>query len=126
MVSLNSLHFPASFIESINFDSVNYLVEDIPSSKYSNISVGNRIFVEESIPDVAVLGTVIAKETITTYNGSGYKLTARLDYSGSDIVIEDQNIWLIPSQLGQPGKWVLQNVCEFILETTIMLQLIRG
>ena len=104
MVSLNSLHFPASFIESINFDSVNYLVEDIPSSKYSNISVGNRIFVEESIPDVAVLGTVIAKETITTYNGSGYKLTARLDYSGSDIVIEDQNIWLIPSQLGQPGK----------------------
>lgn len=104
MDSLNSLHFPASFIETMNSDSVNYIVEDIPSSEYFNISVGNRIFAEESIPDVAVLGTVIAKETITTYNGPRYKLTARLDYSGSDIVLQDHNVWLLPFQLGQPGK----------------------
>lgn len=64
------------------------------------------MFVEESIRDVAVLGTVIAKETITTSNGLRYKLTVRLDSNSSDIVLEDQNVWLLPSQLGQSGTWI--------------------
>lgn len=99
-------NFTSSFIETINSDQVNYIVEDIPPSKYTNISVGNRMFVEESIRDVAVLGTVIAKETITTSNGLRYKLTVRLDSNSSDIVLEDQNVWLLPSQLGQSGTWI--------------------
>ena len=102
--NLNLRDFKSSFIEAINLEQVNYIVEDIPSSKYSNISVGNRIFIEESIRDVAVLATVIAKETITTYNGPRYKFTARLDSNSSDIVLEDQNVWLLQSQLGQSGK----------------------
>lgn len=83
---------------------MNYIVEDIPSSEYSKISLGDRIFVEENVVDIAVLGTVITKETITTNNDLRYKLTARLDSNSSDIVFEDKNVWLLPSQLGQPGK----------------------
>ena len=101
---LNSFHFSPSFIETINSGSVNYIVEDIPPSEYSKISLGDRIFVEESVTDIAVLGTVIAKETIATSNDLRYKLTARLDSNSSDIVFEDKNVWLLPSQLGQPGK----------------------
>ena len=83
---------------------MNYIVEDIPSSEYSKIRLGDRIFVEEGVTDIAVLGTVIAKETIDTSNDLRYKLTARLDSNSSDIVFEDKNVWLLPSQLGQPGK----------------------
>lgn len=103
--NFNLLHFSPSFIEILNStSSVNYIVKDISSTEYSNISVGNRIFAEESIiPDVAVLGTVIAKETIILGNGLRFKLTARLDSNGSDIVLEDKMVWLLPSQLGQPG-----------------------
>ena len=108
--NLNLRNFTSSFIETINLDQVNYIVEDIPPSKYSNISVGNRIFIEESIRDVAVLGTVIAKETITTYNGSRYNFTVRLDSNSSDIVLEDKNVWLLQSQLGQSGKKICQRL----------------
>ena len=102
--NFNLQPFSPSFIEILNSTSVNYIVKDISSTEYSNISVGNRIFAEESIiPDVAVLGTVIAKETIILGNDLRYKLTARLDSNGSDIVLEDKMVWLLPSQLGQPG-----------------------
>ena len=94
----------SSFIETINSDSVNYIVEGIYQSGYSKLNLGHRIFVEESVADIAVIATVIAKETITASNGIRYKLTARLDFNGSDIVLEDKNVWLLPSQLGHPGK----------------------
>ena len=93
-----------SFIETVNSDSVNYIVEDIYQSGYSKIKLGDRVFVEESVADIAVIATVIAKETINASNGIRYKLTARLDFNGSDIVLEDKNVWLLPSQLGHPGK----------------------
>ena len=93
-----------SFIETVNSDSVNYIVEDIYQSGYSKIKLGDRVFVEESVADIAVIATVIAKETINASNGIRYKLTARLDFNGSDIVLEDKNVWLLPSQLGHRGK----------------------
>ena len=99
-----------SFIETINSASVNYIVEDIYQSGYSKIKLGDRIFVEESVADIAVIATVIAKETINTSNGIRYKLTARLDFNGSDIVLEDKNAWLLPSQLGHPGKFANEYV----------------
>ena len=94
---------PPSFIETINHESVNYIVEDIPSLKYSNVSLGSRVLVEES-EDTAVEGIVIAKESVHIHGELQYKLTVRLVSDGSDIVIEDTKVWLLPYQLDKHGK----------------------
>jgi hypothetical protein len=97
--------YSPSFIETIiNPDGrVNYIVEDISLSEYSNISVGNRVFVEESV-NTAALGVVIAKDTVSTKNELHFRLSVRLDSNSSDIVVENQNVWLLPYQLEQRGK----------------------
>ena len=82
---------------------MNDIVEDISSSEYSNISVGNRVFVEESV-NTAALGVVIAKDTVSTKNELHFRLSVRLDSNSSDIVVENQNVWLLPYQLDQHGK----------------------
>jgi hypothetical protein len=96
--------YSPSFIETIinPRGRVNYIVEDISSSEYSNISVGNRVFVEESV-NTAALGIVIAKDTVSTYSYNE-TLSIRLDSNSSDIVVENQNVWLLPYQLDQHGK----------------------
>ncbi len=94
-----------SFIESLNPDNVNYIVEDMSSTEYSNISVGSRVFVEENV-NIAVLGIVIAKETFRTEHELQYKLTVRLDFNGSDVVLDNTNVWLLPYQLEQHGKYI--------------------
>ena len=92
-----------SFIERINPKSVNDIVQDITSSKYSSVNIGSRVFVEES-EDVAVAGIVIAKESVHIYGELQYKLTVRLVSNNSDIVIKDAKVWLLPYQLDKHGK----------------------
>ena len=92
-----------SFIERINPESVNYIVQDIPSSKYSSVNIGTRVFVEES-EDNAVAGIVIEKESIHIYGKLQYTLTVRLVSDSSDIVIKGAKVWLLPYQLDKHGK----------------------
>ena len=94
--------YSPSFIETINPDRVNYIVEDSSSSEYANISVGNRVFVLEGVTDIAALGIVIAKEIAK--DNYDYKLTVRLESNNSEIFLENQNVWLLPYQLDQHGK----------------------
>ena len=94
---------PQSFIKRINPKSVNYIVEDIPLSKYLSVNLGSRVLVEES-DDVAVSGIVIAKESVRIHEEQQYKLTVRLVSDGSDIVIEDTKVWLLPYQLDKHGS----------------------
>ncbi len=100
---LDSPQQTPSFIESMNPDNVNYVVEDISSTEYSNISVWSRVFVEESV-NTAVLGIVIARETFRTEHELQYKLIVRLDFNGSDVVLHNTNVW--PYQLEQHGKYI--------------------
>ena len=102
---LDSPQQTRSFIENINPDNVSYIVEDISSTEYSNISVGSRVFVEES-RNIAVLGIIIAKETFRTEHELQYKLTVRLDFNGSDVVLDNTNVWLLPNQLEQHGTCI--------------------
>ena len=100
----NDLDLPQyspSFIKTIKPGRVNYIVEESSSSEYSNISVGNRVFVQEGV-NIAALGIVIAKEIAK--DNYDYKLTVRLDSNNSEIVLENQNVWLLPYQLDQHGK----------------------
>ncbi len=100
---LDSPQQTPSFIESINPDKVNYIVEDISSTEYSNIGVGSRVFVEES-GNIAVRGIVLAKEAFRTEHELQYKLTVRLDFNGSDVVLHNTNVW--PYQLKPFGKYI--------------------
>ena len=93
--------YSPSFIKTIKPGRVNYIVEDSSSSEYSNISVGNRVFVQEGV-NIAALGIVIAKEIAK--DNYDYKLTVRLDSNNSEILLENQNVWLLPYQLDQHGK----------------------
>ena len=92
-----------SFIERINPESVNDIVQDIPSLKYSNVNIGSRVLVEES-EDVAVAGIVIAKESVHIHEELQYKLTVRLVSDNSDIVIKGTKVWQLPYQLDKHGK----------------------
>jgi hypothetical protein len=75
---------------------LNYIVEAVKSLKYSKISVGKRVFVEENL-NTAVLGTVILR--------SADKLTVRLDSNGSDIIIPgNKNVYPLPFQLDSHGE----------------------
>ncbi len=87
------------FVEIVSPSRVNYVVEDINPVDYSEIDVGNRIFVEESA-NTAVLGIVISNG-----NKSRNKLTVRLDSNSSDIVVENQKIYLLPYQLDRHGEY---------------------
>ena len=107
---LDSPQQTPSFIENINPDNVNYIVEDISSAEYSNISVGSRVFVKENV-NIAVLGIVIAKETFRTEHELQYKLTVRLDFNGSDVVLHNTNVW--PYQLEQRGRYFkIETFCD--------------
>ena len=100
----NDLDLPQyshSFIKTITPGHVNYIVEDSSSSEYSNISVGNRLCIQEGV-NIAAPGIVIAKEIAK--DNYDYKLTVRLDSNNSEIVLENQNVWLLPYQLDQHGK----------------------
>ena len=115
---------PLSFIEIFSKDRVNYVVEDINSSNYSDIDIGNRVFVEET-ENAAVLGTVIS-------NGSKsqHKLIVRLDYNSLDIVVEDKKVYLLPYQLNKHGKKIMvidlfSRTFDEEMRNTIDLNMIR-
>jgi hypothetical protein len=59
------------------------------------------VFVQEGV-NIAALGIVIAKEIAK--DNYDYKLTVRLDSNNSEILLENQNVWLLPYQLDQHGK----------------------
>lgn len=102
--SLNTPITP-SFIDVISPDRVNYIVSDVKSVKYSEISVGTRVFVDSS-PDAATLGTVIIKDE----NPSEYKLTVRLDSDGSDIAVVNEKVYLLPYQLDKHGRLYFKSI----------------
>ena len=106
--SLHNLDFSPntpSFIDVISPDRVNYIVSDVKSVKYSEISVGTRVFVDSS-PDAATLGTVIIKDE----NPSEYKLTVRLDSDGSDIAVVNEKVYLLPYQLDKHGRLYFKSI----------------
>ena len=92
-----------SFIKRIKPGNVNYIVQDIPSLKYSSVNIGSRVLVEES-EDVTVAVIVIAKESVHIHGELQYMMTVRLVSDGSDIVIKDKKFWLLPYQLDKHGK----------------------
>jgi hypothetical protein len=89
-----------SFLEVVSPSLVNYVVQDITPSNYSETAVGDRVFVEESI-NTAVLGIVIA-----THDGnkSHYSLIVRLNTNNSDIVVGDHKFYHLPYQLNRHGE----------------------
>ena len=102
--NLKVSQYSQSFIKTLNPDRVNRIVKDIPSLDYSNISVGNRIFVQDSVKSAAS-GIVISKSFVGNHNGGHYDLTVRFESNSSDIVLGNQNVWLLPYQLEQHGKF---------------------
>jgi hypothetical protein len=101
--NFESPQYSPSFIEILNHDQAKDIVPDILPSDYSNISVGNRILVEESA-NTAALGTVIGKENVSTYSELDYKLTVRLHISNTVLVLGNQSVWQLPHKLDQNGK----------------------
>ena len=88
------------FLEIVSPDRVNYVVEDITPSNYSEIGVGDRVFVEESI-NTAVLGIVILNNGNKFY----HSLTVRLNANNSDIVVRNKKVYLFPYQFNRHGEY---------------------
>ena len=96
--------YSQSFMKNVYRSRVNSVVEDIPSFDYSNISVGNRIFVQDSV-NSAASGIVISKNFVGNHNGGHYDQTVRFEFNSSDTVLGNQNVWLLPYQLEQHGEF---------------------
>ncbi|XP_028397236.1 MAM and LDL-receptor class A domain-containing protein 1-like [Dendronephthya gigantea] len=103
-----------SFLKKFILYSINHVVNDIPPSEYTNISLGSRILIKDHHELTAVAGIVIAKETVG--DNSRYLLTARLDINGTDVVVEEERALLLPYQLDRIGSaWLSLPVyrCRF-------------
>ena len=107
-----SPQYSHSFIETLNPDQAKHIVYDISPADYSNIGIGNRILVEESA-NTAALGVVIGKENVSIYTELYYKVTVRLDFNNTDVVLGGQSVWQLPHQVDENGKHIFGRISNF-------------
>jgi hypothetical protein len=110
-----SPQYSPSFIETLNPDQAKRIVYDISPADYSNIGIGNRILVEESA-NTAALGVVIGKENVSIYTELYYKVTVRLDFNNTDVVLGGQSVWQLPHHLDENGKHIFERISNFLVQ----------
>ena len=55
--------------------------------------------------DLSARGIVVAKDPVNISDAYHYRLTIRFDSNSTDIVLDSQNVWLLPNQGDENGKY---------------------